>query len=168
MKSIQPKFATTVSTSRRVLTERAGGNWRSGVVLFALVALVGAGCQTSPFATSTASAVASITVANRPLPAVALATDTVFLRHGFSGGRTGKDEFTYSHAGSRTIQLANGGLRERINERLVVTLKPYGDTVTVTCSAHWVDGPGEAGLTKRSLAGQPYQDLLNDIETRLK
>jgi hypothetical protein len=167
MKSIQSILATRVSFGQRTLVPLPGGRRSMGVLWLALVALAVAGCQTSPYATSTGSAVASVTIA-RPLPEVTLATDTVFLKHGFTGGRTSPDEFTFTHPGSRTVQLANGGSYERVNERAIITLKPYGDTVTVTCNAQWVDSPGEVGPTKRSLAGQPYQDLLAEIEARLQ
>ncbi len=169
--TMQTKNYLTVQTSTPAAPGASHRLGFAGVWLLTLLALGLAGCQTSPFATNTGSATASITVA-RPLPAVALATDTVFLKHGFTGGRTSPNEFTFTHAGNRGPQSAHAGSLEKFDERVVVTLKPYGDTVTVTCDAKWVENPNETGVrTGPKVWGadaKTYQDLLDEIEARLK
>lgn len=172
MKTMQSNHKLIVQQSTPARTAAARSPGLAGVLALALLLLGGAGCQTSPFATNTGQALASITIANRPLPAVALATDTVFLSHGFTGGRTGANEFTFNHAGSRTVQLAQGGWLEKADERVVLKLTPYGDTVTITCHAQWVENAGEPGVAPhqntRSYNAQPYQDLLDEINANLQ
>ena len=148
------------------------GHGIAGIILLAFLALSVAGCRTSPYATSTRSATASVTIGNRTLPQVALATDAVFLSNGFTGGRTSPSEFTFTHPGKYGSQPTLGGALEKFNERVVVSLKPYGDTVTVTCNARWVEDPNQTGVGSPQKAwgadAKPYQDLLAEIEARLK
>lgn len=172
MKTMQPNAKSIVPPSARAHPESNRRPGFAGLGLLVLLALgVTTGCQTSPFATDTGSAKASIRVA-RPLPQVALATDTVFLKHGFTGGRTSPNEFTFTHPGSRGPQSAHAGSLEKFDERVVVTLKTYGDTVTVSCDATWVEKPNETGVrTGPKVWGadaKTYQDLLDEIEARLK
>ena len=172
MKTIQAndQSVRTISTGANSTIVRSHGV--AGVLLLALLALGVAGCRTSPYATSTRSATASITIGNRTLPQVALATDAVFLSNGFTGGRTSPSEFTFTHSGKYGSQPTLGGALEKFNERVVVSLKPYGDTVTVTCNARWVEDPNQTGVGSPQKAwgadARPYQALLAEIEARLK
>jgi hypothetical protein len=172
MKTTQPdnQLSSVIPTQANSTSVRRQGV--AGVFLLALLALNVAGCRTSPYATSTGSATASITIGNRTLPQVALATDAVFLSNGFTGGRTSPSDFTFTHPGKYGSQPTLGGALEKFNERVVVTLKPYGDTVTVTCNARWVEDPNQTGVGSPQKAwgadAKPYQELLAEIEARLK
>src|SRR5690242_13755534 len=78
----------------------------AGFSLLAVALLGGAGCES--FNATPSGNLASVTISNQPMAAVQSAVAAVFVEHGFTGGQTGVNEFTFSRLGSRTDDIAFG------------------------------------------------------------
>lgn len=136
----------------------------------ALLVLVAAGCQrlgkTSP------NVVASITISNQTVSVVAAATEAVFVRHDFQGGRTGATQFTFQRAGSAMENVVYGEWIDRkVVLRAVVTLKEIETNITtVVCDARMVSAPGdtvfEESFNLRGSDRKQVQQIVAEIGTQ--
>ena len=144
----------------------------AAVVLAGGLGLCVAGCQS--FSNVPAGNLASVTLTNQPMTAVNQAVAGVFASHGFTGGSTGANQFTYTHAGSRADNLAYGSFMfdEMVTVKVVVTTKQLtADSIYVGCSAWLVEGADDAVFQDdyqvRLLRKWPYEQLLKDIRLQL-
>jgi len=143
------------------------------LIVGALSAVLFSGCQT--FSDNPApGALTSVTITNQPIPAIAQATATVFANHGFTGGQTGPNQFTFQRPGSRADNLAYASyaMNEMVTVRVVVNILPVSNTSTVVaCKAWLVEAAGDPVLEDshpvRPLGKGPYEDLLKDIKSQL-
>lgn len=143
----------------------------AGLCLLAAMALVGAGCQT--FSASPDS-LASVTITNQPMSAVQSAVAAVFEQHGFTGGQTGANEFTFNHIGTRTDDFAYGSemFQEPVTVKVVVSTRQVSpDLISLGCNAWLVeaeDNPVFQDSHKvRLIRKWPYEQLLDDVQLQL-
>jgi hypothetical protein len=143
------------------------------VVVGVLSTALFSGCQT--FSNNPEpGALTSVTITNQPVPAIAQATSIVFANHGFTGGQTGPNEFTYQRPGSPAdnIAYASYAMNEAVTVRVVVNILPTSDTSTVVaCKAWLVEAAGDPVLEDshpvHDLGKRPYEDLLKEIKSQL-
>jgi hypothetical protein len=148
-------------------------NWGlAGMGLLAAICLGTSGCQS--FNGPPPGNLTSVTITNHPLADVQSAVAGVFATHGFTGGQTGPNEFTYTRLGSRMNDIAYGSslFQETVTVKVVVTTEPQlPDSIVVGCNAWLVeaeDDPMFADSHKvRSLRKWPYEQLLEDIKAQL-
>jgi hypothetical protein len=151
---------------------RPGGVFR-WTALAAVLGLLFAGCQS--FSSNPGGSLASVTIANRTMPQIATATEAVFASKSFTGGPTGPNQFSFERPGSRMNDLAYGSLvfKEKVTVRVVVTMQPlYDNQILLSCKAWLVEDDGDPVFQDkhrvRPLQKWPYQELLRDIQDKLK
>lgn len=135
-----------------------------------VAALFGAaGCQS--FSNSPQDYLASVNITGQPLPAVQAAVTNVFVGHGFTGGLSGTNQFTYRRLAGRMDEIAYGShLFDRpLVVRVVVTARPVPPaTVLVGCNAAVVEAENDPVAQEVHPIGmfgrRPYEDLLNEIK----
>ena len=159
------KFNLTLIRSKLTL--------RHAAALAPALLLLVTGCQS--FSHPPTNNLSSVTITNYPMPQVAAAIDTVFLKHYFKGGQTGVGEFTYERPGSGMNNLVYGSyfFDEKVTVRVVVTVTPaYGDKLLLSCTAALVEDAGdpvfEDDHTVHLLRKWPYEELLRDIRKQLE
>jgi hypothetical protein len=120
------------------------------------------------------TALASVTINNKSVPAIANAMATVFNNHGFTGGKTGPTQYTYNHAGSRANNFAYGSYEfdETVTVQVVVNILPLNATSTqVACQAWLIEDAGDPVFSDshqvRLIRRWPYEELLKDIKSQL-
>ena len=130
------------------------------------------GCQS--FTNIPNSSLTSVTITNQPMPAIVQATTAVFTSHGFTGGQTGSDEFTFQRAGSRMNDLAYGNamFNETVTVRVVVKIRKLdAHTTFLGCNAWLIEAADdpvfEDSHKVRKLRKWPYEQLLQDIQAQL-
>lgn len=144
---------------------------------FIAVALVGAlglcvtGCQT--FNATPSGNLASVTITNQSMSAVANAVAAVFATHGFEGGQTGANQFTFTCPGSRTDNLAYGSYMfdEVVTVKVVVTTKQLNpNSIYLGCNAWLIEAANDPVFQDehkvRLLRKWAYAQLLKDIQTQ--
>lgn len=134
--------------------------------------LLATGCQS--FSNVPSGNLASITITNQPMTKVVRATTATFAAHGFSGGQTGANQFTYTRLGSRTDNLAYGSFMfdEVVTVKVVVTTKQLTpNSIYVGCNAWLIEGENDPVFQDdhkvRMLRKWPYAQLLQDIQAQL-
>ncbi len=117
---------------------------------------------------------ASVTITNQSMAAVANATAAVFAVHGFEGGQTGPGQFIYNRLGSRINNLAYGSymFEEVVTVKVQVTLRQTSpNSILIGCKAWLVEGGDdpvfEDSHKVRPIRKWPYDQLLKDIQTQL-
>ena len=137
-----------------------------------LAVLLVAGCQS--FKDTPTGYLTSVTITNQPMAAIEKATTTVFITHGFTGGSTGPDEFTFERPGTRWNDLAYGNamFNETVTVRVVVKIRSLDAQRTfVGCNAWLVDAPNnpvfEDSHAVRKFREWPYEQLLDEIQKQL-
>ena len=134
--------------------------------------LLATGCQTT--SGSGNDSLASVTVSNRTMAEINTATLGVFRRNSFVGGQTTPGQYRFDRAGSALSRLAYNDLfGEGVAVRVYVTVTPLDGVVTrISCRAEIVQDPGdpliEDSYKVRKFQKKPYQDLLNEIQARLR
>ncbi len=130
------------------------------------------GCQS--YKGTPEDSLASVTVANRSMAEINVATLGVFRRHSFQGGLINPGQYCFERAGSQMNRLAyndlfGGGVAVRV---LVSVTPADASTTRIACNAEIVQDPGdpliEDSYKVRKFQKKPYQDLLDEIQTRLK
>jgi hypothetical protein len=131
-----------------------------------------AGCQS--FSNAPSGNLASITVTNQSMANVSNATAAVFATHGFNGGQTGANQFTFTCPGSRTDNLAYGSYMfdEVVTVKVVVLTKQLTtNSIYVGCNAWLVENANDPVFQDdhkvRMLRKWPYEQLLKDIQAQL-
>jgi hypothetical protein len=142
-----------------------------------LLALAGAfaialftSCQTG----TKTGILASVVITNQPESAIAQAIDTVFVSHGYSGGRIGPGQYSYHRTGTRSDNVAHNDFTfdEIVTIRVVVVInKINANSTLVGCDAWLVEGMDNSGFGGgreiRDVRPRPYQQLLLDVQTQL-
>lgn len=151
-------------------------SWPNGEIGFLLCVVIAGlltgGCQSTPPSPSTR--MAWITITNRTVAEVEAATQEVFERHSFQGGRTEPGHFKFEKPGSRWDQFTYGGwIDPNVWRRVMVTVKPLDErTVLVDCDAYLVRFHGDYRFEEVQKLGRrhrrPFQDLLDEIQDRFK
>jgi hypothetical protein len=138
-----------------------------------LAAVLFTGCQTFNDNLEP-NALASVTVTNKPVSAIVQATATVFANHGFTGGQTGSNQYTYHRLGSRINNLAyeNYEFNEPVTVQIVVNILPLNANSTeIACKAWLIEDAGDPVFSDshqvRLLRRWPYEQLLKDIKSQL-
>ncbi len=141
-------------------------------VVFGALALGVTGCQT--FSATPSGNLASVTITGQSMPAVANAVAAVFATHGFEGGQTGANQFTFTCPGSRTDNLAYGSYMfdEVVTVKVVVSTKRLTpDSIYVGCNAWLIEADNDPVFQDehkvRLLRKWAYAQLLKDIQTQL-
>jgi len=140
-------------------------------VLFGLLSLGGAGCQST--SAPGANSLASVTITNRTLEEIAASTQVVFTRNGFQGTRSGALQFTFQQPASRMDNLAYGSfVNPNLTVRALVNFEKLGEGLTmVVCSARLVADAGNAVFEDdyrvRRLGSGRYQKILDEIKAQL-
>lgn len=130
------------------------------------------GCQSSKG--SSDGSLASVTVANRSQAEINAAILGVFRRNSFQGGMVSPGLYRFERAGSKMNQLAYGDLLGGgVAVRVHVTVTSLDTTSNrIACRAEIVQDPGDPIIEDahkvRKYQSKPYQDLLNEVEARLK
>jgi hypothetical protein len=144
----------------------------AGAVLLAAVILGAVGCES--FDGSASGSLASVTILNRPMADVQAAVTNVFTAHAFAGGSTGTNQFTFHRAGSSMDMLAYGSymFQHPISVKVVVTTRQRApDVIAVGCNAWIIEAENDPVFQEihpvSSLRKGPYEDLLNEVKTRL-
>jgi hypothetical protein len=142
------------------------------VALVGALALCVTGCQT--FSATPSGNLASVTITNQSMSAVANAVAAVFATHGFEGGQTGANQFTFTCPGSRTDNLAYGSYMfdEVVTVKVVVTTKQLTpDSIYLGCNAWLIEADNDPVFQDehkvRLLRKWAYAQLLKDIQTQL-
>jgi len=136
------------------------------------IVLLVTGCQTP--SGSSDDSLASVTVSNRTMAEINTATLGVFRRNSFVGGQTSPGQYRFERAGSALNRLAYNDLfGEGVAVRVFVSVTPLDGTSTrISCKAEVVQDPGdpivEDSYKVRKFQKKPYQDLLNEIQARLR
>lgn len=145
----------------------------TGLVLSAALWLCTIGCQSFK-PEPPAGSVATINLTNRSSAEIAGAVQSVLTSHGFTGGQSGPNQYTYEHPGSRVDNLAyaNYFFNEPVVVRVTVTLSSFtAGSIMVSCQAWLVESANdpvfEDSYQVRKLRKWPYEDLLNDIRKQL-
>jgi hypothetical protein len=143
---------------------------------FAAVAALGlcvAGCHSVP-SNPAPDTQTSITLTNRSGAQIDQAVRTVFTAHGFQGGPSAPNAYTYQRLGSRQNNLAYGDFMfdELVSIRVVLTLQQLDALSTrLSCSAWMVEGADdpvfEDQQPPRKIRKWPYQELLGEIRGQL-
>ena len=143
-----------------------------GTAIIGALALGTTGCQT--FSPVPSGDLTSITVTNQSMASVANATAAVFVTHGFNGGQTGANQFTFTCPGSRTENLAYSSYMfdEIVTVKVVITTKQLTpNTIYVGCSAWLIESENDPVFQDthkvRMLRKWPYEQLLKDIQIQL-
>jgi len=130
------------------------------------------GCQS--FSNVPSGNLASVTITNQTMTAVANATAAVFLTHGFNGGQTGANQFTFTCPGSRSDNLAYGSYMfdEVVTVKvMVITKQLTTNSIYVGCNAWLIENANDPVFQDdhkvRMLRKWPYEQLLKDIQTHL-
>ena len=138
----------------------------------ASVLVLCAGCQS--FSNVPAGNLASVTITNQPMAKVVQATTAVFTAHGFNGGQTGANQYTFTCPGSRTDNLAYGSFmfNETVTVKVVVLTKQLTPrSIYVGCNAWLIEGENDPVFQDdhkvRMLRKWPYEQLLKDIQTQI-
>ena len=130
---------------RSKLPRQAPASWHFSTLIPAavLLILVATGCQR--LGKNTPNQVATVIVPNQSMGKVAAATEVVFIRHNYQGGRTGPAQYTYQRLGSSMDAVVYGEWIDRkVAVRVVVTLNEVGtNSVRVACDARMVSAPGD-------------------------
>lgn len=134
--------------------------------------LFAAGCES--FSNVPSGNLASVTITNQPMAKVVQATTATFVAHGFSGGQTGANRFSYTRLGSRTDNLAYGSFMfdELVTIKVVVTTKQLTpNSIYVGCNAWLIEGENDPVFQDshnvRMLRKWPYAQLLQDIQAQV-
>ena len=142
-------------------------------VLVGALGLFGTGCQTFNN-NSIPDTLTSVTITNKSMADIDQAAAAVFASHGFSGGQTAPNQFTYSRLGSRANNLSYGSYMfdEMVTIRIVVTLRQISPTaIVVACNAWMVEAADDPVFADshqvRQLRKWPYEQLMKDIRTQL-
>ncbi len=140
----------------------------SGLALLAVVWLGTTGCQSLKH--STAGNLASTTVTNQPMADVRSAVAGVFATHGYSGGETAPNQFTFTRIGSPINETAYGNGMS--TENVVVTISQQtSNLITLNCNAWLVERRNDPMFQNspptRPLPPWPYEQLLKEIKTQL-
>jgi hypothetical protein len=142
------------------------------ISMMAAVSLGMAGCQS--FNGSPPGNLASVSISNRTMTDVQSAVAAVFVTHGFNGGQTGPNQFTYTRLGSRMNNLAYGSemFDEIVTVKVVVTAQPQTpQTIVLSCKAWLIEGANDPVFQDshqvRPLRKWPYEQLLKDIQSQL-
>ncbi len=140
-------------------------------LMLAVVWLV-SGCQS--FNGPAPGNLTSVTITNRSLSDVQTAVVGVFVTHGFSGGRTAADQFTYTRMGSRMNDLAYASamFNEIVTVKVVVTTSSEANgNIVVGCNAWLIEAANDPVFQDshqiRQLRKWPYEQLLADVKTQL-
>ena len=140
--------------------------------LAGVLGLCATGCQS--FSTVPSGNLASVTITNQSMANVANATAAVFATHGFDGGQTGANQFTFTRPGTRTDNLAYGSYMfdEVVTVKVVVTTRQLTpNSIYVGCSAWLIEAANDPVFQDdhkvRLLRKWPYEQLLKDIQTQL-
>jgi hypothetical protein len=143
-----------------------------GLCLLVCMGLCATGCQS--LNSSSDDNLCSVTITNKSTADVTSAIRSVFTNHGFTGGQTGPDQFTYERPGSEADNLAYGNyfFGEKVTVRVVVTLtQTDASMIQVACNAALVEAEGDMTAQDtykvHQLGKRPYEDLLKDIQTQL-
>jgi hypothetical protein len=141
--------------------------WTGTILLLATIA-AGFGCQTQGGASGP---LASVAISNQSLANVQKTIASVFARHGFLGGQSGANEFTYTRIGANPVGGPNSFNDIARVKAVVTTLPSTNDTITVACNAWLLDTGMNPALQGRqptpSIRRWPYQQLLNEVKTDL-
>jgi len=141
-------------------------------LMLSLSLLLLTGCQSSKGTSN--DTLASVTVPNRTLAEINTATLGVFRRNSFHGGLVSPGKYRFERAGSRMNQIAYNDLfGGGVAVRVFVNVTPLDDTTTtISCNAEIVQDPGdpiiEDTFKVRQFQKKPYEDLLKEIQSRLK
>jgi hypothetical protein len=149
--------------------------FKRNLMAAALVGVLGlcvTGCQS--FSSLPPDNLTSVTITNQPMANIANAMAAVFAVHGFSGGQTGANQFTYTRLGSRSDNLAYGSYMfdEMVTIKVVVmTRQLTTNSILVGCNAWLVEADKDPVFEDdhkvRQLRKWPYEQLLKDIQTQL-
>ena len=150
---------------------------RMAAAACAVVSLAGllfcaAGCQS--FKGSNPGYLASVNIANHTVEEITNAMTTVFVVNGFNGGKTGTNEFTFRRQGGTADQIAYGSymFNETVMVKVVVNLQQITTNwIRMGCNAWRVKSEGDVTFSESYKVGSmnkgPYEEMLNDIKTRL-
>ena len=134
--------------------------------------LLATGCES--FSNVPSGNLAAITLTNQPMTTVVKAIADTFAAHGFSGGQTGANQFTYTRLGTRTDNLAYGSFMfdELVTIKVVVTTKQLTpNSIYLGCNAWLIEAADDPVFQDdhkvRMLRKWPYEQLLKDIQAQL-
>ena len=141
-------------------------------VLAGALGLCVIGCES--FSNVPSGKLVSITITNQPMANVVQATTAVFATHGFSGGQTGANQFTFTCPGSRSDNLAYGSYMfdEVVTVKvMVITKQLTTNSIYVGCNAWLIESANDPVFQDdhkvRMLRKWPYEQLLKDIQTQV-
>ncbi|HUL51438.1 MAG TPA: hypothetical protein VLU94_02515 [Candidatus Nitrosotalea sp.] len=133
-----------------------------------LLLLTVAGC--SSLSKDASNTVASITITNHSYLEIASATETVFARHEFKGGRSGSSQLTFEKPGSTLDAVVRGDwLDRKVIERAVITIRQQRENrMLVDCDARLVAAAGDSVFEESyriwGTDKKHYQEMLNEIQ----
>lgn len=144
----------------------------AGMSLLAILLLNGTGCTSINGGAQ--RNIASVTITNRPMAEVQSAVAAVFAQHGFGGGQTAANQFTFSRLASPADQQAYGNemFNGPVSIKVAVTTTslPSGN-ILVGCNGWLVEAPKDPmyqnSYRVRQLREWPYQQLMDEIKARL-
>jgi hypothetical protein len=157
----------------RVFLSACGRAVHAAWMSLALVlVLAGFGCQS--FNSPPSTDLASVKIQNRSLQEIQTVTVAVFKDHYFEEGPASPGRLVFTRPGSKWNDVAYGDfMDEKVIIRVEVTIVPQDPVLTiVACNAQVVSNAGDDVLEEDNSVHKfqkgPYQDLLNEIQTRLK
>jgi hypothetical protein len=141
-----------------------------------LLALVGAGCQST--GESASASFASVTIQNHSAEQIAAATAQVFGADGYRGGPTGAGQMVFEKEASRLTTLSRDGLvatqagASTIN-RVRVEIAPLSaGAYRLQCQAYMVTGGSDPFFQEEvrltNVRSGPYRSLLKKVAEQLK
>jgi hypothetical protein len=140
--------------------------------LLGALGLIATGCQS--FSNAPSGNLVSVTITNQSMASVANATAAVFATHGFTGGQTGANQFTFTCLGSRSDNLAYGSymFNEVVTVKVVVmTRQLTPNSIFLGCNAWLIEADNDPVFQDdhkvRMLRKWPYEQLLKDIQIQL-
>jgi hypothetical protein len=150
---------------------------RVAVSALAAISLAGflyfsVGCQS--FKSSNPGYLATVNISNHSVDEITNAMTTVFIVNGFNGGKTGTNEYTYRRQGGTADQIAYGSymFNETVMVKVVVSLQQISTNwIRMGCNAWRVKSEGDVTFSESYKVGSmnkgPYEEMLNEIKTRL-
>ena len=137
----------------------------------ALLSLVCSGCAI--FGGYSSGPLASVTISNQSQEKVEDATTAVFALDGYQAVKTDPGQIIFQRPASTEDNVAYGSLffKRTVTERVIVSIRPRGGSIIVSCTASLVENPGDwvgedshkIGKNRR----EPYERLLNSVRERL-
>jgi len=132
--------------------------------------LMATGCQR--LGKNTPNTVATVIIPDQSMGRVAAATEIVFVKYKYQGGRTGTSQYTYQRLGSSMDAVVYGEWIDRkVALKAVVTLNEVGtNSVRVTCDARMVSAPGdtvfEESFKVRGSDKKEIEEIMAEIAAR--